>query len=421
MTDLRDDKQWRGTSLSNQRYQYHVLFSRVNLKTEPTGSEVDEHLRWTEDSNATGGAKSDSLLPGCSHTNGIRWAPTMVSHDLLKKTEAFRDGITAPSTGEKFIQAARAEKWEEREQRERYRVHQHAKKQGVQDVDSWLMSVGHRGSTASTEASRAFDDKQNRWNRQDKHSWLQVSTDGLSVRAGYKSIQDRNGMVRAERGFVTGRHFWTITLDSFDVVGQGWHVVGVAGEEDSLESPPGGTAIGSGTGAGLFLEHCQKVRGGALPQAYGKRGVKAGDEIGVLLDLDLGELSFFLNGEDLGVAFYGMRGPLHPAVEMGMMVGQKHQYRADFTKEPPPRRRMEDPPISDEEAFQRIATILPRTSKKFNQQGFGSVLSVPSTMPHQAPGGINHRITSYPQVGDYLLSGSGAQHHSVAVGDAALA
>lgn len=46
-------------------------------------------------------------------------------------------------------QAARAEKWEEREQRERYRVHQHAKKQGVQDVDSWLMSVGHRGSTAS--------------------------------------------------------------------------------------------------------------------------------------------------------------------------------------------------------------------------------------------------------------------------------
>lgn len=67
-----------------------------------------------------------------------------------------------------------------------------------------------------------------------------------------------------------------------------------------------------------------------VPQEYGNRAVRQGDVIGVLLDLEMGEISFFLNGEDLGVAFRGLKGPLCAAVEMGMMVGQQHMYTTNF-------------------------------------------------------------------------------------------
>ncbi len=63
---------------------------------------------------------------------------------------------------------------------------------------------------------------------------------------------------------------------------------------------------------------------------YGKRVAKRGDVIGVLLDLDMGELSFYVNGEDLGVAYHDLMAPLCPAVEMGMMVAAHHAYTVDF-------------------------------------------------------------------------------------------
>lgn len=87
----------------------------------------------------------------------------------------------------------------------------------------------------------------------------QVSTDGLSVRAGYKSIQDRNGMVRAERGFVTGRHFWTITLDRCSSVQQ-WCARGAVAARKTHErlhpSPCVCHAVNTSTAIpGLFLVH----------------------------------------------------------------------------------------------------------------------------------------------------------------------
>ncbi len=68
-----------------------------------------------------------------------------------------------------------------------------------------------------------------------------------------------------------------------------------------------------------------------VPLEYGKRIVKRGDVIGVLLDIEMGEISFYVNGEDLGVAYHDITGPLCPAVEMGMMISNHHVYTADFS------------------------------------------------------------------------------------------
>lgn len=72
------------------------------------------------------------------------------------------------------------------------------------------------------------------------------------------------------------------------------------------------------------------MRGGGKLEAYGKRSVKQGDVIGVLIDMRLGEMSFLVNGEDLGVAYRGLRGPLYPAIEMGMMAARDHYYDVEF-------------------------------------------------------------------------------------------
>jgi len=214
-------------------------------------------------------------------------------------------------------------------------------------------------------------------------------------------------LVRADHSYYSGRHYWEITLERFSVAGQGWHCLGVAGQDVGVQGDHGRIIMSTSQNAAcLCLENCQKLRATGRPIEYGKRTVKQGDVVGVLLDLDLGELSFFLNGADMGVAFYGMRGPLFPAVEMGMMVGQHHIYRANFSAEAPPRRKLEAPPMSDEEAFRKIGGILPMTSMKYHGEGFGAILSVPSTMPHEAPGGIHYRVGTYPQFGEYLSSGA---------------
>jgi hypothetical protein len=309
-----------------------------------------------------------------------------------------------PLTTSAYVDMSRKDLDAEKQARQRRRIFDHAKKQGVEDVESWLESMeANKGGTQAVKTDYA----KNRWSMKDRHRWIAVSADGLTITPSYTSTQDCNGLVRTEQGFWSGRHYWEITLDRFAVVGEGWHCIGVADPDIPLQGHEGQSIMGtSQSSACLCLENCQKMRGSGRPIEYGKRAVKQGDVIGVLLDLDLGELSFFVNGNDMGVAFYGMRGPLFPAVEMGMMVGQQHAYSIDFGVQHPPRRRLEGPPPSDEEAFKAISSILPITSSKCQGEGFGAIMSVPSTMPHEAPGGIHYRVALYPQLGEYLMHGA---------------
>jgi SPRY domain. len=279
--------------------------------------------------------------------------------------------IACPLTGAAFVRSSRADKEAERKARERRRIFEHAKRQGVEDVESWLASLDDNKDVSN-------EHRTNSWSMSDKHNCIAVGANGLTLTPNYTSMRECNGLVRAQQGYYSGRHYFEITLERFSVAGQGWHCIGVAGPDDVLEGQPGQIMMGtSDTAACLCLENCQKLKATGRPMEYGKRAVKQGDVVGVLLDLDLGELSFFLNGADMGVAFYGMRGPLFPSVEMGMMVGQHHQYRATFNATPPSRRKLEGPPMSDDEAFRHISQNLPKTSHKHAGEGFGSILSVP--------------------------------------------
>ena len=431
---------WHGTSLAHQRYQYHMLLSHVALKMEENEPNEEGKISWTEASECTGGGKTDTLLPGSSNSNSVRWPPLPVGHlaDLrpldAKKRAAPPERSSSthsrsstpsrasgpmhlskplkrldavPLTGSAFVEMSRKDKEAERQARERRRIFEHAKKQGVEDVESWLESLeANKSENHAAKTNYASD----RWSRKDKHHWISVSDDGLTISPCYASTQDCNGLVRAEQAFWSGRHYWEITLDRFAVAGVGWHCIGVADPDVPLQGNEGQIVMGASQSAAcLCLENCQKMRASDRPVEYGKRAVKQGDVVGVLLDLDLGELSFFLNGIDMGVAFYGMRGPLSPAVEMGMMVGQQHAYTVNFGAQAPPRRKLEAPPPSDEEAFRDISCILPMTSMKYHGEGFGAILSVPSTMPHEAPGGIHYRVSNYPQMGEYLMHGATGQ------------
>lgn len=408
---------WYGTSLANQRYQFHMMLSNVALKQEDQDHDPASKSKWDELQECTEGSKTDTLVPGASVSNSLRWAPLPAgpltdlnvlvdkrsaspnrasSHDSLSRTKV-------PLTCTGFVLTSRAAKEAERQARERRRIFEHAKKQGVEDFASWLESL--EGNKSSKDSVK-IDYSRNRWSASDKHESISVSADGLTIAPNYRSMKDSNGLVRAEMGYYSGRHYWEITLQRFAVAGQGWHCIGVASNVLDRDAYPDEIVMSSSQDAAcLCLENCQKLRGSGRPQEYGKRAVKQGDVVGVLLDLDLGELSFFVNGSDMGVAFYGMRGTLFPAVEMGMMVGQQHEYRANFDARAPPRRKMEAPPMSDDEAFRHIKAILPLTSKKYAQEGFGAILSVPSTMPHEAPGGIHYNVSIYPQMGEYLLHG----------------
>lgn len=392
---------WLGTSLANQRYQYHMMLSHIDLKDKADGADPPQPADWDEKQDCTGGSKTDTLIPGSSVSNGPRWVPLPVgpltdlgphtlkraaspdrSASLIARTESLgRDstlsnqGREVPMTGAAFVQKSRAVKESERKARERRRIFEHAKRQGVEDVESWLASLDDNKEVD-------FENSSNRWSNADKHDYVAVSADGLTLTTNYKCMQECNGLVRAQQGYYSGRHYFEITLERFAVAGQGWHCIGVAGPDDVLEGVPGHMIMSNSADAAcLCLENCQKLRATGRPMEYGKRVVKQGDTVGVLLDLDLGELSFFLNGSDMGVAFYGMKGPLFPAVEMGMMVGQRHEYRADFLAAPPARRKLEGPPMSDDEAFRRISQMLPKTSQKHAGQGFGSISSVPVASP----------------------------------------
>lgn len=91
----------------------------------------------------------------------------------------------------------RKEKVQEREKRERARILEHASKLGVADVDSWLEAEGHVSGTGAggAEGRKAgeegrgriavFEDRDNRWSREDGHPNVGISTDGIVIYANY--------------------------------------------------------------------------------------------------------------------------------------------------------------------------------------------------------------------------------------------
>jgi len=92
----------------------------------------------------------------------------------------------------------------------------------------------------------------------------------------------------------------------------------VVTKDSPRESPSiGGLSAGTKGGWGWCSYQSQTLsRGGVLGVEYGSgEDWKSGDVIGLLLDMNRGELSFYLNRESLGVAFKGLQGEVYPAID----------------------------------------------------------------------------------------------------------
>jgi hypothetical protein len=321
--------------------------------------------------------------------------PTILSNPILQTTlnPSSSQGMTAPVTCAEYIDEARKDSKGETLRRERQLQAEHAKRLGIEDADQWLDGLAK--ANASTDGGEEVVGG-NRLSGSDCHANLEVMPGGTSVRPNYKAMLDKNYLVRGERGYAEGRHYWEVTLTRFGVVGVGMHCIGVSSPGDPTEAGEQYCMGESRAAAAMMLGHCEKMRGGKT-EAYGRRSVKQGDVIGVLIEMGLGEVSFFLNGVDLGVAYRGLRGPLYPAIEMGMMSSRDHYYDVRFNLSPPELKRPSTMslPRPDTQTFAMMRDVLPSTSRKNNTQGFQSVKGPGST---GGGFGVGSAIKCYPQV-----------------------
>lgn len=140
---------------------------------------------------------------------------------------------------------------------------------------------------------------------------VKISTDGFQV-----SNRGSFGTVRANvavRG--GGKWFYEVRLGSSKVIQIGWVVPNFDPNPD----------IGHGVGDDDFSwaydgGRRKKWHGGQIGQDYSTTYWRPGDVVGCLLDLDVGTMSFMLNGQNLGIAFENLEmedyGGYSPACSM---------------------------------------------------------------------------------------------------------
>ena len=174
------------------------------------------------------------------------------------------------------------------------------------------------------------------WSPTDRHEWVKLSDDWLEASyIGPGNQSHKNGLVRATTGFASGKHYWPFTFPNTSASGSGYPSIGVVTQECPLGGEDELVIGGShGHGWGFHLDSFLKVHGG--DKLGSSSGSPSKDKTyGLLLDMDAGELSLFINGQSQGVAFTGLegKGPLFPAVEAGTLESMR--IRADFSVVPP--------------------------------------------------------------------------------------
>lgn len=118
-------------------------------------------------------------------------------------------------------------------------------------------------------------------------------------------------LVRSCATFSSGVSRWRVRLDTATSV---YVFIGVASAAADPAHFLGSDEHGFGwLGDGTLYHNHAKLGAFPAPPAH-PRSFCAGDVIGCELDADAGTLSFELNGEALGVAFWNLTGPLAPAV-----------------------------------------------------------------------------------------------------------
>lgn len=182
---------------------------------------------------------------------------------------------------------------------------------------------------------RTSPDARIAWNADDKHEWVRLSEDRLTV--GYNGTSGENdyqvglnGMVRASRSWPFGRHFFEFTLVlPLDHSGHGYPTIGDVAADVSL----GGDdlyAIGGrhGRGWGYHLDGMCNVHAGEIsgindPAMIDR--VPDGTRFGLQLDMDAGTLELYIDGVlQPDSTHTGVRsvGKLYAACEAGTLSRQ---------------------------------------------------------------------------------------------------
>ena len=183
---------------------------------------------------------------------------------------------------------------------------------------------------------RTSPDARIAWNADDKHKWVRLSEDCLTV--GYNGTGDEddyqqglNGMVRASRGWQSGRHYFEFTFVlPLDDTGFGFPTIGVVAPDVSL----GGDdeyAIGGrhGRGWGYLLDGMCKVHAGEKSEMIDSARigrVPDGTRFGLQLDMDAGTLELYIDGVLQPESTHtGVRsvGKLYAACEAGTLSRQQ--------------------------------------------------------------------------------------------------
>ena len=121
-------------------------------------------------------------------------------------------------------------------------------------------------------------------------------------------------LVTTSEAMSSGRHYWEVQLQ-----GTYWVFVGVA--KPGLD--PKGKYVDGDCTDGWFIEtYFGRLHGNGKSCADMAGGFTPGDRVGVLLDLDVGSLEYFRNGEKHGPGFPpgSVSGPVVHAIQMKFMV-----------------------------------------------------------------------------------------------------
>lgn len=123
------------------------------------------------------------------------------------------------------------------------------------------------------------------WDFENKGNGI-IEQDGLTA-----SSPNRNTTLRASHGKSSGKWYWEIELLNND-----WAIIGIVDEVLPIPS----LVYNTKHARAVYARTGNKYSGGSL--TYGSSLV-AGDILGIAVDLDVGNIEFFINGVSQGVAF----------------------------------------------------------------------------------------------------------------------
>lgn len=130
-------------------------------------------------------------------------------------------------------------------------------------------------------------------NKNDTSGYLKLPRHGLEARSDSRRFES----IRATASVTSGAWYYEVTLCTSGILQIGWATKHCQFESDS------GSGVGDDTNSFSYDGCRRKVWHRGAGEEYGPRRWRSGDVVGVLLDLELGAVSFTVNGEDLGNPF----------------------------------------------------------------------------------------------------------------------